>query len=197
MPTRPLRRPLAHPAQKFRAVTVALDGWIRLHWPSKAATFVRDTNHRFTPDKSPVEVLYLARDERTATLEIFGDRLYQNLNVDIPSAEWHMKQYSTVAVPAVNVVDLFSAGGLEAAQVDASALEHNDLAIPQAWALSVMTHAAGFHGLLYGSRFTKRKCLALFSIHGDPRPVVVGPSRAFHRSAAAAHLLKKYHVRIT
>lgn len=197
MPTRPLRHPLAHPTQEFRAVKVAVDGWIRLHWPTKAATFVRDANHRFTPNTSPFEVLYLARDERTATLEIFGDRLYQKHNVDVPSAEWKVKQYSTLAVPAVKVADLFSASGLEAAQVDVSALDHNDLAIPQSWALSVMTHAAGFHGLLYGSRFTKRKCLALFSVRGDPLPVVVGPGRAFHRSTAAAHLLKKYHVRIT
>jgi hypothetical protein len=108
-----------------------------------------------------------------------------------------VKQFSPMAVPAVRVADLFSPSGLETAQVDTAALAHHDLAVPQAWALSVMTHANGFHGILYGSRFTRQKCLALFSIHGDRVPVVIGQSRPFRSSAAAAHLLKKYNVRIT
>lgn len=188
---------MAHPKQGFRAVTVPVGGWLRLHWPTKALNFARDTNHRFTPDASPLEVLYLARDERTAALEIFADRIYQTDTVDISSTEWEMKRFSPIAVPAVRVADLFSPSGLEAAQVDTSALEHPDVAIPQAWALSVMTHAAGFHGLLYGSRFTRQKCLALFSLPGDPAPVVFGQSRPFRGSIAATHFLKKYTVRIT
>ena len=60
-----------------------------------------------------------------------------------------------------------------------------------------MTHADGFHGLLFGSRFTKGQCLALFSMLGDPPPEIAGVNRAFHESEIAQHILNTFAVNLT
>ena len=198
---RHLLRPRPHPEQTFRSVTVDTVGWVRLHWPSKAILFTRNPEHRFSPESGPFKVLYMGQDERTASLEVFGDRLYgatPHLAVDIPGYEWLVREFSDIALPSrFNVADMFSSPGLEAARVDVTALAYDDLAVPQAWAESVMTHSAGFHGMLYASRFTKKKCLALFELTGDNAPVASAHPRLFAVSKAAGHLLATYNIRIT
>jgi hypothetical protein len=198
---RPLLRPRPHPDQQFRAITVAVDGWLRLHWPGNATAFSRNPEHRFSPENGPFEVLYLGQDEKTATLEVMGDRLYgasDRKTVDIPKAEWFGRWFSDIVLQRpVKVADLFSPAGLEAARIDLAVLAHNDLLVPQAWAESVMTHSAMFCGLLYGSRFTKKKCLALFAVPGEVSAGVSGSPRLFSLSSAAGHLLESYDIRIT
>ena len=198
---RHLWRPRPHPDQAFRSATVATSGWVRLHWPNNAVLFSRNPEHRFSPEKGPYEVLYLGQDERTAALEVFGDRLYgatARKAADIPRAEWLVREFSDIVLPSrFNVADLFSPAGFEAAGVDVTALAYDDLAVPQAWAESVMTHSAGFHGMLYASRFNKKKCLALFAVPGDGLPVVSGIPRLLAGSVTAGQLLVSFNIRIT
>jgi sulfur carrier protein ThiS len=198
---RPLWKPRLCPDQAFRAATAAIDGWVRLHWPANAVLFSRNPEHRFSPENGPYEVLYLGQDEKTAALEVLGDRLYGTTDqkaVDIPRIEWLVREFSNISLPSrIKVADLFSQAGLEAARVDVTALAYDDLTVPQSWAESVMTHPDGFHGLLYGSRFTKKKCLALFAVHGDGPPIVSGGPRLFAGSATAADLLESFNIRIT
>ena len=69
---------------------------------------------------------------------------------------------SEMHLPPASVCDLSNEQTTTILRVDLAP----ELEIPQEWALAVMNHRAEVDGIQYQSRFTSRKCLALFDHRG-------------------------------
>ncbi len=136
-------------------------GWLRLHFPGRAVRFVLNEEHRFSPPTGRYPVLYAARDEETVALEIYGDVPYSpQQRTSIARSEWETREFSKLKLPRVLVADL-TFPCMSTAKVDAAALMHRSRRVTHQWGHAVMDHPAGFHGLLYASRFTGRTYVAL------------------------------------
>jgi RES domain len=118
-------------------------------------------NNRFTPENSPFGVLYAGEDLPTALFEIFGDEFFKDHR--IPAWRWMSYGASEMQLPPVSVCDLSDIQTRTALSVDIASLMAPQVEIPQKWALAIMNHEAGVDGIQYQSRFTARKCLALWN----------------------------------
>lgn len=167
--------------------------WHRLHFPGRALYFSKNAEHRFSPPDGKYEVLYLASDRETATLEVYGDRLFSG-SLDIARSEYLAREFSEITCPKVVCANL-TKSGLKAARVDMGTLMHSERGVTHAWALAVMGHPAGFHGLLFISRFTGRECLALFHT-SDATPLTASAPKKFAGSPESAGLLAERGVNI-
>jgi hypothetical protein len=197
MSIKPLRLPPKDLSRlTLEAKTLAVEGWIRLHLPGRAVLFTKNPEHRFTPVDTKYGVLYIAQDEETAALEVYGDRLYRRKQGRIDKNDWEARQFSKLALPAVKVADL-TYGAMPTARVDLTALTHRSRSVTHAWGAAVMNHPGGFHGLLYLSRFTGKICVALFAVPGDPTPVVSGSPFSFHSRPIAYKLEKNFEIALT
>lgn len=197
MSIKPLRLPPQDLSQlSLEAVTLPPAGWVRLHYPGRALHFTVNPEHRFTPEDAKYRVLYLARDEQTAVLEIFGDRIYSRKQGRISRAEWNTRELSRLLVPPLKVADLTQAA-MVAARVDLAALANRSRRVTHLWGGAVMNHPDGFHGLLYMSRFTGNTCLALFQCPEDPAPTVEGAARSFANQDVATNLLRDFAISLT
>jgi RES domain len=146
--------------------------WFRVHPIDKSAIhFGKSANNRFTPNNSPFGVWYVAEDLNTALFESFGDEMIGN---DLRIREWRWMSYrvSEVNIPAVSVCDFCNAHTRTVLGVDIASLMAAELEIPQKWALAVMNHSAMLDGIQYQSRFTPKKCLALFD-RRNIEPIIV------------------------
>ena len=136
--------------------------WFRVHPIDKSAIyFGKNANSRFTPENSPFGVLYVGQDLPTILFEVFGDEMFEN-DCRIRGSRWMSYRISEMHIPQVSVCDLSDVQTRSALRVDLASLIAPELEIPQAWALAIMKHGAAVDGIQYQSRFTSRKCLALF-----------------------------------
>jgi len=126
-----------------------------------AIYFGKNANNRFTPENSPFGVLYVGQDLPTILFEVFGDEMFEN-DCRIRAWRWTSQGISEIHIPPVSVCDLSDEQTRAAFRVDLASLRRPELEIPQAWALAIMNHGAEVGGIEYQSRFTSRKCLALF-----------------------------------
>jgi len=197
MSIKPLRLPPKDLARlKIESATLAPDGWVRLHLPGKAVNFTRNPEHRFTPEDTRYGVLYIAQDEETAALEVYGDRLYGRKQGIIDKHDWESRQLSWLALPKVKVANL-TFGAMPVARVDLTAITHRYRSITHQWGAAVMNHPAGYHGLLYVSRFTGKTCVALFAVPGDPPPAVETGPVSFSLQPSALKLERDFEIALT
>jgi hypothetical protein len=137
--------------------------WVRVHPINKSAIhFGKSANNRFTPKNSPFGVWYVAEDLHTALFELFGDEMIGD-DCRIRAYRWLSYRVSEVHFSStVSVCDFSAEQTRTRLGVDLASLMAPDLDVPQQWALAVMNHGAMLDGIQYQSRFTSRKCLALF-----------------------------------
>jgi RES domain len=161
-------RPIYTPPSDFAGrpligSAVTITPWFRVHPIDKSAIyFGKRANNRFTPRNSPLGVWYVAEDLHTALYELFGDEMIGS-NRRIREFRWLNSRVSEVHFSStVSVCDFSDEQSRIRLGVDLSALMTPDLDVPQQGALAVMNHGAMVNGIQYQSRFTPRKCLALF-----------------------------------
>ena len=146
--------------------TVSETPWFRVHPNDKSPIyFGKNANNRFTPKNSPFGVWYAAEDLQTALFELFGDEILEN-DCRIRGWRWMSYRISEMHLPPASVCDLSNEQTRTVLRVDLASLLAPELEIPQEWALAVMNHRAEVDGIQYQSRFTSRKCLALFDRRG-------------------------------
>jgi hypothetical protein len=142
--------------------TIFRNPWFRVHPGDKSPIyFGKSAHHRFTPKNSPFGVCYAAEDLPAALLEVFGDEMLEN-ECRIRRWRWMSYRLSEMHLPPVLVCDLSDVQTRTALRVDLASLMAPELEVPQKWALAVMNHQTKVDGIQYQSRFTARKCLALF-----------------------------------
>jgi hypothetical protein len=98
----------------------------------------------------------------TCLWEVFGDEILGGATA-LSLAAWTGRSISEVRIARSAICNLNSTAIRTAMGCDLTALFHNDLSIPQTWAEAIKSHPASFEGILYASRFTRKRCLALFS----------------------------------
>lgn len=197
MSIKPLRLPPKDLAKlKIESATLAPNGWVRLHLPGKAVNFTKNPEHRFTPEDAKYGVLYIAQDEETAALEVYGDRLYGRKQGIIDKNDWESRQFSWLTLPKVKVANL-TFGAMPSARIDLTAITHRYRSITHQWGAAVMNHPADYHGLLYVSRFTGKTCVALFAVAGDPPPAVAAGPLPFSVRSTALKLEKDFEIALT
>ena len=172
---RHLRSPV--PKAEFGAlkpVSKTLDPskWVNLRWreyATKKDLFFASESARLTPAKGKARCLYLAPDERTAFLELYGDKIHLAHEADtvpiIEANDFIERVFLNVSLPTVTLVDLTAGGGLESIGIDLGTLYAADPQFPRAFAQSVLEHPAKVDGFLYESRHTKGHCAVVWSYH--------------------------------
>jgi RES domain-containing protein len=147
-------------------ISVSRAAWFRVHPADKSAIyFGKSANNRFTPKDSPFGVCYAAEDLPTALFEVFGDEMLEN-DCRLRGWRWMNYRISEIHLPSVSICDLSEDQTRSVLGVDLASLRSPELQIPQEWALAVMNHRAEVDGMQYQSRFTSRRCLALFDRRG-------------------------------
>lgn len=171
MPAEPKRRPLYRPGADFEQRTIPVTRqpqrtWFRVHRSdSPALAFGKSLHHRFSHPDGPFPVLYLGASIPTSLWEYFGDDVFRGERV-IAAGKWSGCCLSQLSVPQLKVCAVTLEATREAMGVDKASLLAVDLGIPQAWALAVQQHPAGFEAIKYTSRFVDQPCLALFDRGG-------------------------------
>jgi hypothetical protein len=172
---RQLRSPA--PKAEFSAIelvtkTLAPSRWVNLRWrqyATKKDLFFTSESARLTPSKGKARCLYLAPDERTAYLELYGDKIHHAHGAGrVPIMEandFSERVFIQVCLPSVTLVDLTAGAGLEAIGIDLGTLYASDPQFPRAFAQSVLDHPAKVDGFLYESRHTKGHCAVVWSYH--------------------------------
>lgn len=197
MSIKPLRLPPKDLSRlTLESTTLSASGWVRLHFPGKAMAFSKNPEHRFTPPNAKIRVLYVSRDEETAALEIYGDKLYGRKHGQIDKNDWESRQFSSLTLPPVKVANL-TFNAMTAARVDLGALAHRSRNVTHQWGAAVMNHPDAFHGMLFISRFTAKTCAALFQVPGDSAPEVAGAPVTFARHPVALVLEKHFAVALS
>ena len=140
--------------------------WFRVHKTgTKAVWFGKLPHHRFSHPRSPFPLLYVGSTIQTCLWEYFGDDVFHGQRV-ISAAKWGGCCLSQILVPELKVCAVGQERTRDAMRVDRASLMAADLSIPQAWALAVQAHPAGFEAIKYSSRFLDQACLALFDRDG-------------------------------
>jgi hypothetical protein len=148
--------------RRLIGTSVSRTAWFRVHPGGQSAIyFGKSANNRFTPRDSPFGVCYAAEDLQTALFEVFGDEMLEK-DCRIRGWRWMNYRISEIHLPPVSVCDLSEEQTRTVLGVDLASLLSPELEIPQEWALAVMNHRGKVDGIQYQSRFTSRKCLALF-----------------------------------
>lgn len=172
-----MARPIHLPSSNFdkRRLPSALlrsSDWWKVHATSRSPTqFSTNPGHRFSPPDACFEVLYLGADITTCLWEVFGDEVLGGAGALSLSA-WTNRSASVVRIPECRVCNLNTTATRTALGCDLTALFHNEFSIPQSWAEAIHDHPAKCDGLLYMSRFTKKRCVALFAPPLDPNALI-------------------------
>jgi hypothetical protein len=175
---------------------VSTKPWFRVHPIDKSAIhFGISANNRFTPEKSPFGVLYAGEDLHTSLFEMFGDEFLEN-DYRIRAWKWMSYRVSELQFPSVSVCDLSDTHARTALGVDIASLMAAEVEIPQKWALAVMNHQSKADGITYQSRFTSRKCLALFNRRDLRRTIQMNLLGALSSLLEANRFLDDYKVKI-
>ena len=172
---RHLRSPV--PQSEFNAKTLATRlvepaKWVNLRWrrfATKKDLFFSSASARLTPDGGKTGCLYLASDERTAFLELYGDKIHlaheAGANPIIEANDFLERVFIDVDLPAITLVDLTTGAGLQSIDIDLGTLFAADPKYPRAFAQSVFDHPAKVDGFLYESRHSKERCAVVWSDH--------------------------------
>jgi len=140
--------------------------WFRVHKTgSPAILFGKLPHHRFSHPNCPFSLLYVGATIQTCFWEYFGDDLFQGKHA-ISAGKWRGCCLSQIVVPELKACAVSLERTRDAMSVDKASLLAADLTIPQAWALAVQGHPAGFEAIKYSSRFLDQPCLALFDRGG-------------------------------
>jgi len=166
-------RPGTHVARAtvpvFRQNILEKQGWIRLSAKRYAGQFFSSKTSRFTPDSWAFPCCYLGCDFLTSTAEMFGDQLAARRNsnrtvLQIASKEAKGLQYlSATKFPALKLCDLTDATTRLRLNFETGSMMTPDLTIPQAWAEVIAVHKNQYDGIVYRSRHTDRRCVALWN----------------------------------
>lgn len=167
--SRPVRLP---PADLHRHVlpTAPMDlKGLRVHATGfPAIRFRLSANHRFSHPDAAAGLLYLGEDLETCLWECFGDAILDPGSI-IAESDWNIRCASRIVATDLKICDLTDLATRRKLGVDLSALKHPNLAIPQVWGLAIQSHPDAADGLRFLSRFTGRRCFALFE-----RPGLIG-----------------------
>jgi hypothetical protein len=171
----------------MEVVTASAAKWANLRWRVRANRknlYFASPTARLTPSGGTTPCIYLAPDERTSFLELYGDGLQlareAGLTPAIAASDFVERVYLDVAMPELRLADLSTGAGIEAVQIDLGTLHAADPNFPRAFAESIVQHPARVDGILYESRHTKERCAVVWHAHspaladvpfGDERPL--------------------------
>lgn len=168
--------------------------WFRVHPLDKSAIyFGKSANNRFTPKNSPFGVLYAGEDLPTTLFEVFGDEMFEN-DCRVRAWRWMSYRISKMRIPSVVICDLSDEQTRTALRVDLSTLMTPEIEVPQEWALAIMNHPTEVDGIQYQSRFTSRKCLALFNRREIGSKISTTPLGELPKIPEANKFLDEYEV---
>jgi hypothetical protein len=180
-PIRHMRRPVEQTLFDQKTLITAIAParqWTNLRWAVYAtdrALFYASRSARLTPSSGTVDCLYLAPSERTAFLELYGDKLHLAREADevpiIEANDFAERVFIDVDLPELKLVDLTTGEGIERIDLDLGTLYAPDPDFPREFAERVVTHPAKVDGFLYESRHTKEICAAIWKVH---RPELAG-----------------------
>jgi len=140
--------------------------------------------------------MYFAEDLETCLWECFGDPILDP-GAEISHVKWFHSQASEIGLNRpLLVCDLTDMATRRHLGLDISALNHADLAVPQAWGLALQTHRDNIDGFFFPSRFTGKRCIVLFD-----RPSVVAkltskPEEYLPKIDGACEFISKNHINL-
>ncbi len=144
--------------------------WINLRFAEFSDNkhlFYANAGARLTPYSLKVPCLYLAKEEKTAFLELYGDRLYAAKHAGrlmiLPESELNRRIFIRVQTDSLRVCDLTQKGGGTKLHFDAGTLWTSNLEYPQKFAEAIYHHPAQVDGIRYKSRHTDEICLVVWN----------------------------------
>ncbi len=180
------RMPLAQPAfndLEMPLCEVRPTEWVNLRfaeYAGKTKLFYPNPGARLTPFSMDVPCLYLARTEKTAFFELYGDRLYAakqaGKRMIFPETELDRRVFVGVQTDLLRLCDLAQRGGGPKLHLDARTLWAADLEFPQRFAEAIYHHPANVDGIRYRSRHTDENCLVVWERRKVARPLKGAPS---------------------
>lgn len=198
MTSRPIRLPAADFGSKALPIlTVASIHGIRVHGRHRPAiSFRKITSHRFTHPDAPEGLLYLAEDLETCLWECFGDAILEP-GARISLLKWSQSQTSEIGLTQpLLVCDLTDLGTRRQLGLDLSALNHPDLTVPQAWGLAIQKHPAPVGGFYFPSRFTGKRCLALFDRPAVAMALSSSPGKSLPEIVDAVEFINRNQIKL-
>lgn len=140
--------------------------------------------------------MYLAEDLETCLWECFGDAILDP-GARVPLLKWSQSQTSEIGLnQPLPVCDLTDLGTRRDLGLDLSALNHPDLAVPQAWGLALQTHPASVGGFYFPSRFTGRRCLVLFDRPDVANALSSKPGESLLEIADAVEFINRNQIKL-
>ena len=192
---RPIRLPpLDFSERSIPIKSLKASTWYRIHFKRHDPIhFSASSEHRFSHPKAGCRWLYLAEDFETGALERLGDRLFDHDGF-LEGSLWMQLRLSSVSLPPLAVCDLSNTRTRSACRVDLASLNSADLSVPQAWGLAIAKHPADFQGIIYRSRFTSQRCIAVTDKAEASLPLRSTPVSDFIDYSPAAQFLERHHV---
>lgn len=167
------RLPLAQPAFDELEMPVSVvkpQGWINLRFVAFSHgehLFYANAAGRLTPHSLNIPCLYLAKEEKTAFMELYGDRLYAARHAGkpmiLPESELHRRIFLRVQTDSLRICDLTQKGGGPKLHLDAGTLWASNFEYPQKFAEAIYHHPAQVDGICYKSRHTNETCLVVWN----------------------------------
>src|SRR5690606_373713 len=135
--------------------------WVNLRFAefsNAERLFYASAGARFTPYSLNVPCLYLAKEEKSSYLELYGDRLYAARHTGrqmiLPESELNRRVFVSVQTGTLHLCDLTQKGGGSRLHLDAGTLWASNLEHPQKFAEAIYHHPAQVDGIRYKSRHT-------------------------------------------
>jgi len=143
--------------------------WVNLRFAefaSENGLFYPNPGARLTPFSLKVPCLYLAQTEKTAFLELYGDKLYlarqSGGQMILPEEELNRRVYIRIQTKPLRLCDLVRKGSGAKLHLDAGTLWASDFEYPQRFAEAIHGHPAGVDGIRYQSRHTDEICIVVW-----------------------------------
>lgn len=167
------RLPLAQPAfdrLEMPVLPVKPQKWINLRFAGLSGDeqlFYANPGARLTPHSLSVPCLYLAKEEKTAFFELYGDRLYAARHAGkqmiLPESELNRRIFIRVQTGSLRLCDLTQKGGGAKLHLDGGTLWASNFEYPQKFAEAIYHHPAKVDGIRYNSRHTDEVCLVIWN----------------------------------
>ncbi|HEY5792918.1 MAG TPA: RES family NAD+ phosphorylase [Chthoniobacterales bacterium] len=167
------RLPLEQPAFDLLEMPVSEadpQTWVNLRFAEfcdKKHLFYANAGARLTPHSLNIPGVYLARTEKTAFLELYGDRLdaarQAGTQMILAEAELNRRVFAGIRTESLRLCDLARKGGGSKLRLDAGTLRASDLEYPQKFAEAICHHPAEVDGIRYRSRHTDEVCLVVWN----------------------------------
>jgi hypothetical protein len=144
--------------------------WLNLRFAefcNKTHLFYGNAGSRRTPHSLSVPCLYLARAEKTAFFELYGDRLYAakqaGKRMIMAETELNPRVFVGIRTEPIRLCDLARKGGGSKLHFDAGTLWAADFECPQKFAEAIHRHPAKVDGIRYRSRHADETCLVVWN----------------------------------